>query len=168
MLGFGSLEPSFPSLTICLTRDYQAMQALLYHWILLMISDKHRCYRQVFFHSRKRWEQTKYGVIPHTRNIAFQKKRIEYYGDYWVPAVQCATLFLDLCFCTTNTISFALWPLFRLGKNFNPMNSIIFVLFDKYCPIVDQLGSKDSSRDLQLNYVISYFFYLHLILHASS
>jgi hypothetical protein len=38
------------------------------------------------------------------------------------------------------------------------MNSIIFVLFNKYCPIVNQLGSKDSSRDFQLNCVISYFF----------
>ena len=55
---------------------------------------------------------------------------------------------------------------FRLRKNFNPMNIITFVLFDKYCPIVDQLGSKDSSRDFQLNYVIS-FFYLHLIFHTS-
>jgi hypothetical protein len=49
-------------------------------------------------------------------------------------------------------------PLFRLGKNFKMMNSTTFVLFDKYCPIVDQLGSKDSSRDFQLNCVISYFF----------
>jgi hypothetical protein len=39
----------------------------------------------------------------------------------------------------------------------NPMNSTIFVLFGKYCPIVDQLGSKDSSRDFQQNCVISYF-----------
>jgi hypothetical protein len=39
----------------------------------------------------------------------------------------------------------------------NQMNSITFVLFSKYYPIVDQLGSKDSSRDFQLNYVISYF-----------
>jgi hypothetical protein len=37
------------------------------------------------------------------------------------------------------------------------MNSTTFVLFGKYCPIMDQLGSKDSSRDFQLNYVISYF-----------
>jgi hypothetical protein len=37
------------------------------------------------------------------------------------------------------------------------MNSTTFVLFGKYCPIVDQLGSKDSSRDFQLNCVISYF-----------
>jgi hypothetical protein len=46
------------------------------------------------------------------------------------------------------------------------MNSTTFVLFGKYCPIVDQLGSKDSSRDFQLNCVISYFFYLYLLLHA--
>jgi hypothetical protein len=51
-------------------------------------------------------------------------------------------------------LPFSTQPSFRLGKNFNPMNSIIFVLFDKYCPIVNQLGSKDSSRDLQLNCVI--------------
>jgi hypothetical protein len=38
------------------------------------------------------------------------------------------------------------------------MNSTIFVLFDKYYPIVDQLDSKDSSRDFQLNCVINYFF----------
>jgi hypothetical protein len=37
------------------------------------------------------------------------------------------------------------------------MNNIIFVLFGKYCSIVDQLGSKDLSRDFQLNCVISYF-----------
>jgi hypothetical protein len=37
------------------------------------------------------------------------------------------------------------------------MNSTTFVLFGKYCPIVNQLGSKDSSRDFQLNCVISYF-----------
>ena len=47
---------------------------------------------------------------------------------------------------------------FRSWKNFTSMNSSTFVLFGKYCPIVDQLGSKDSSRDFQLNYVISYFF----------
>jgi hypothetical protein len=51
-----------------------------------------------------------------------------------------------------------------IEKKFNPMNSTIFVLFDKYW---DQLGLKDSSRDFQLNCVISYLFYLHLILHAS-
>jgi hypothetical protein len=37
------------------------------------------------------------------------------------------------------------------------MNIITLVLFGKYCPIVDQLGSKDSSRDFQLNCVINYF-----------
>jgi hypothetical protein len=38
------------------------------------------------------------------------------------------------------------------------MNSTTFVLFDKYYPIVDQLDSKDSSRDFQLKCVINYFF----------
>jgi hypothetical protein len=48
------------------------------------------------------------------------------------------------------------------------MNSITFVLFGKYCPIVDQLGSKDSSRDFQLNCVISYFFtYIYYFMHGS-
>jgi hypothetical protein len=37
------------------------------------------------------------------------------------------------------------------------MNNIIFVLFGKYYLIVDQLGSKNSSRDFQLNCIISYF-----------
>jgi hypothetical protein len=39
----------------------------------------------------------------------------------------------------------------------NPMNSTTFVLFNKYYSIVDQLGSKDSSNDFQLNCVLSYF-----------
>jgi hypothetical protein len=34
-----------------------------------------------------------------------------------------------------------------LCKIFQPDDSTIFVLFGKYCPIMDQLGSKDSSRD---------------------
>ena len=57
--------------------------------------------------------------------------------------------------------------LVQIEENFNPMNSSTFVLFGKYCPIVDQLSSKDSSRDFHLNCAISYFFYLHLMLHAS-
>jgi hypothetical protein len=60
------------------------------------------------------------------------------------------------------------WATFRLWKNFNPMNSTTFVLFDKYCPIMDQLDSKDSSRDFQLNCVISYFFtYIYYFIHWS-
>jgi hypothetical protein len=70
------------------------------------------------------------------------------------------------CFCSpTFLLQIRLYLLpdrtkasFRCWKNFSPMNSTTFVLFDKYCPIVDQLGSKDSSRDFQLNCVISYFF----------
>jgi len=37
---------------------------------------------------------------------------------------------------------------------FNPINNTTFVLFDKYYSIMDQLGSKNSSRDFQLNYLI--------------
>jgi hypothetical protein len=48
------------------------------------------------------------------------------------------------------------------------MNSITFVLFDKYCLFVDQLGLKDSSRVFQLNCVISYFFtYIYYFMHGS-
>ena len=53
------------------------------------------------------------------------------------------------------------WALSRprsLCKKINPMNSTTFVLFGKYYSTVDQLGSKDSSRDFQLNCVISHFF----------
>jgi hypothetical protein len=48
------------------------------------------------------------------------------------------------------------------------MNSTVFVLFDKYCSTVDQLGSKNSSRDFQLNCIISYFFiYIYYFIHGS-
>jgi hypothetical protein len=50
-----------------------------------------------------------------------------------------------------------LTSLVHFVKKLNPINSTVFVLFGKYCPIVDQLGSKDSFRDFQLNCVISYF-----------
>jgi hypothetical protein len=39
-------------------------------------------------------------------------------------------------------------------------------VFSKSCPIMDYLGLKDSSRQLQANCAISYSFYLHLMLHA--
>ena len=39
-------------------------------------------------------------------------------------------------------------------------------LFDKYYLILEQLGLKDSSRDLQVNCTISYLFYLYLMFHA--
>ena len=39
-------------------------------------------------------------------------------------------------------------------------------VFDKNYLIMDYLGLKDSSRQLQINCAISYFFYLHLMLHA--
>ena len=39
-------------------------------------------------------------------------------------------------------------------------------VFDKNCLIMDYLGLKDSSRQLQANCAISYSFYLYLMLHA--
>ena len=39
-------------------------------------------------------------------------------------------------------------------------------LFGKNCPIMDYLGLKDSSHDFSANCVISFFFRLHLVLHA--
>jgi hypothetical protein len=48
------------------------------------------------------------------------------------------------------------------------MNITTFVVFDKYCLIIDQLGLKDLSRDFQLNCVISYFFtYMYYFMHGS-
>ena len=35
-----------------------------------------------------------------------------------------------------------------------------------YCLITDELGSKDSSRNLQANYAIYFLFRLDLLLHA--
>jgi hypothetical protein len=43
--------------------------------------------------------------------------------------------------------------------------SILF-LFGNYCLITDYLGSKDSSRDLQTNCVINFYFQLYLMSHA--
>ena len=46
------------------------------------------------------------------------------------------------------------------------MSNIIFsFIFNKYCSIVDYLDLKNSSRKLQINYIISYYFYLYLMLH---
>jgi hypothetical protein len=43
---------------------------------------------------------------------------------------------------------------------------VLSFVFGNYYPTIDQLGSKDLSRKLQPNYIISYFFYLYLILHT--
>ena len=62
------------------------------------------------------------------------------------------------CLCCFKT-------LFRC-KKFWDFDTVAFsFLFDKYCLIMEYLGLKDSSRDLQVNCAIS-FFYLYLILHA--
>ena len=39
-------------------------------------------------------------------------------------------------------------------------------VFGKNCLIMDYLSLKDSSRQLRVNYAISYSFYLHLIFHV--
>jgi len=39
-------------------------------------------------------------------------------------------------------------------------------VYDKYYPIIDLLGSKDSSRDLQLNCEISFYFRLYLMFYT--
>ena len=44
--------------------------------------------------------------------------------------------------------------------------STILFLFSNNCPIVNQLGSKRSSRRVQPNCVISFWFRQHLVLHA--
>jgi len=56
--------------------------------------------------------------------------------------------------------------LFRF-KNFLDFDTIaLSFLFDKQYPITEQLGLKDSSRDLQINSAISYLFYLYLMFHV--
>ena len=42
---------------------------------------------------------------------------------------------------------------------------VLSFVFGKNCPIMDYLVLKDSSRQLHVNCVISYSFYLHLMLH---
>ena len=39
-------------------------------------------------------------------------------------------------------------------------------LFDKHCLIIELLGLKDLSNDLQVNCVISFYFYLYLMFHT--
>ena len=58
----------------------------------------------------------------------------------WCEALFCFQKFLDFC-----TVAFS-------------------SLFDKYYLIIDQLDLKDSSRDLQTNCIINFYFYLYLIL----
>jgi len=56
--------------------------------------------------------------------------------------------------------------LFR-SKNFLDFDTVtLLFLFDKHYPIMEQLGLKDLSRDLQVNCAISYIFYLYLMFHA--
>ena len=43
---------------------------------------------------------------------------------------------------------------------------VLSFVFDKNYSIMDYLGLKDLSRQLRANCIISYSFYLHLMLHA--
>ena len=43
---------------------------------------------------------------------------------------------------------------------------VVSFVFDKYYLIMDQQGSKDLSYKLQINYIVSYYFYLYLMLNA--
>jgi len=74
-----------------------------------------------------------------------------------LPLTCRSTAAVPYCMCIC-WVSGAYTDLVHFAKKVNTINSTIFVLFDKYCLIMDQLGSKDSSRDFQLNCVISYFF----------
>jgi len=52
--------------------------------------------------------------------------------------------------------------LFR-SKNFLDFDTVaLSFLFNKHYSIMDQLGLKDSSRDLQENCVISYLFFVYI------
>jgi len=50
---------------------------------------------------------------------------------------------------------------------FCKINILVFLfVFNKYYPNINQLNSKDSSRKLQVNYIINCYFYIYLILHT--
>jgi len=61
----------------------------------------------------------------------------------------------------TNTIRHCLHSIF-----FYFDTVALLFLFMKHYSIMEQLGLTDSSRDLQINYAISYLFYLYLMFHA--
>ena len=83
------------------------------------------------------------------------------------PLMDLDTLKSRKCYVPCKIRPLTAYPrLVHFANLFNLINSTTFILFSKYYLIVDQLGLKDSSRDFQLNCVISYFFYLHLILHV--
>jgi hypothetical protein len=56
--------------------------------------------------------------------------------------------------------------LFRCEKILDFGTVVFSFVCDKYCPIMNKLGSKDLSRDLQLNCAISFYFRLYLMLHT--
>jgi len=58
-------------------------------------------------------------------------------------------------------------PTLLRSKNFLDFDTVaLSFLFDKHYPIMKQVGLKDSSRDLQVNCAISYYFYLYLMFYV--
>ena len=55
---------------------------------------------------------------------------------------------------------------FTCGNFWLLVTVVLSFVFDKNCPIMDYLGLKDSSRQLRINYTISYSFYLHLMFYV--
>jgi hypothetical protein len=57
-----------------------------------------------------------------------------------------------------SVVKFDSTPALFSSKKFYKIDIIVLsFIFDKYCPIIDYLGSKDSFHKLQLNCAISYF-----------
>ena len=61
---------------------------------------------------------------------------------------------------------YRIWALFSSRKFLGFAIVVFSALFDNYYLIIDLLGSKDSSRKLQVNCVISYLFYLYLMFYT--
>ena len=59
-----------------------------------------------------------------------------------------------------------IWALLRYEIFLDFATVSLSFVCGKYCLIMDYIGSKDSSRDLQANCVISFCFRLYLMLHA--
>ena len=56
--------------------------------------------------------------------------------------------------------------MFRCENFWLPVTVALSFVFGKNCLIMDYLGLKDSSHDFSMNCAISFFFRLHLVLHA--
>jgi len=80
------------------------------------------------------------------------------------PRLLCINATLLLCIHGTVVISYL--ALFSSEKISDFGTVALLFVCDKYYLIMDKLGSKDSSRDFQLNCVISFCFHLYLMFNA--